>query len=699
MSSPTLPLFQDPEFLFLSPKEQGEVLSVIDPSFLQLPPEDQNSVIGQVQTMRPELNTEGAKFSQRARLSFARDEASLRSTLERDFGPGNVVKTPQGIAFREDPTQPFTLLDEPGFSFGDIADILGDIPQIAGGTIGALMAGGTTFGAGMVAGGAGGTALGEVARQGIGTMMGVEQGTPQQQLGDLASSAVFGTVAELGGGLVAKGVGGVLAGFSRSVSPKAKQAMRFINEFMDPHLGPTPAQATENKFLDIMENIVEGGFFGGRLGSFKQLQKDEIEGLFQVTARQFSDTIPDSEEMGRVIADILESRFFPQKAPGVTIRENLIKEMPEWSGGIDAIIKHSPADIRGIVKARKLNLIPNQNGNKFSLNLEDTFTLRSEINALIRTSKAAQAVPTGKKTAIELRELMGLKSTLNTEFKKSLGAEQFEKVVASDKIFGAAQSTYRNAFIKKLIRMGVTKPAPGQKAISVQGLGPQGVGIDPQGIVKQLISERPTDRIKLVKSALGEGSQEWEQFQAYAWSNLLAEASKGADGGLTAKALRVHVRGSGEAGAGGLGNQAVRELWGEEGAKFIDEVINVLEIQKPATEAVGKAAIQFAQVTSISGLASGLLTGSLQVGAGFIVFGPLVGGFMFTNPMVRRMLIEGMKLPAGSPAAVALTTRLVSIVSEMDTILVDHLVEEDERDQQSIRRMGDIQSPPAPFSM
>ena len=166
-----------------------------------------------------------------------------------------------------------------------------------------------------VAGGALGTAAGRAGRQLISDVFGVKRAEGVDAVTDILMSGIIGAGAEVGGVVAARAAGRLLRPFARKIPDESKQAISFFEDIfgspldvtqgLDPkkfasarefiaasrantrklealqagftELGLTPAQVTENGFLDFVEAFTEGSFLGGgRLKNFKALTLDAM---------------------------------------------------------------------------------------------------------------------------------------------------------------------------------------------------------------------------------------------------------------------------------------------------------------------------------------------------------------------------------------------------------------------------------------
>ena len=125
----------------------------------------------------------GADSGLRAKVSFGETDGEQEKILRDQVGVGGYTKdsygrlalTPEGQRVRgmENISDKNIILEDEGFSFGDVADLAGLIPETAGAVIGAVLTAPgiitSAFGA------AAGAAAGQYLEEGIETLLGIQQ--------------------------------------------------------------------------------------------------------------------------------------------------------------------------------------------------------------------------------------------------------------------------------------------------------------------------------------------------------------------------------------------------------------------------------------------------------------------------------------------------------------------------------------------
>ena len=217
-------------------------------------------------TVRQETERYQPGFLERLQAGMAptaRGEANIYRGMGYDAFPKGddvFIRTPTGHV-RADPK---------GFDVGDIADVAGELPSIAGGTLGGLAGAGAGIwsGPGAVAAGVAGAGFGSGAgdwvRQQIAQQLGSGEGT---DWGRVALEGALGAGGELGGRYVGK----LLAGpFRRSrtapdIAKTIDQVVKFDEQYGTElaRLAPADVQ-TGSEFLGQATQRVREGQFGGQ---------------------------------------------------------------------------------------------------------------------------------------------------------------------------------------------------------------------------------------------------------------------------------------------------------------------------------------------------------------------------------------------------------------------------------------------------
>lgn len=209
----------------------------------------------------PEVASEsGVGFLDRAASSFGGSEQERENILRaRGYEPTRTNGGELGVV-KDGKVYP---LDEPSIGIGDVADMAGATPSMILGTLG-MFAG---SGALSALGAAGGSAAGDVARQGIARQLG--SGAQGTDVGSVAVEGALGLAGEGVGRLAGKALSGPFRRATRA--PDFRRTMDQMSDFDTRYgtnlegLAPADVQADSDFLSNITQRVRESQFGGQRL--------------------------------------------------------------------------------------------------------------------------------------------------------------------------------------------------------------------------------------------------------------------------------------------------------------------------------------------------------------------------------------------------------------------------------------------------
>jgi len=548
---------------------------------------------------------------------------------------------------------------------------------------------------------------------------------------DIGTSTAAEIATDLVGGQVAKGAkaGFQAVGkrFAKQVPPEARvaeQTLRAVSEEIGLDIGLTPSQATKNTLLDIMENIGEGAFFGGKLVRFKdmtQLQMREfaddfVRRYFQLGAvpdaelgRQLSKHIGTKSAGGsygggvfnikqvaigkarsEIITDIEEAgatrfRFGELLELDEGFTERMLKDSnvvdPLQGTGLIEVPgtarRRLPGPRGGVVGTPGKGLIVGEFG-------PPTISMREAIEKLRpRVSREIRALKGAKDRGLDLYDAQQYLAALDKQIVSQItesagtggGAKLARSLQQTNRLFRGSFQRFDHEFIKKAI------------AASKRG--------DPQKFWQEFLQEGADERIQLLKKAVlsdpEKGRPIWQLFQSSTLQGFVDDSLSQGGEKLLGDRLRHTLFGIGTTESGGLGKKTLERAYGFEIVNWLDDFVNALQVsQKAAETGVGRAAIQFAQIAQIAALAGaagvgvGNLVGfrneTLNKGAlftaGAIVLGPAAIARLMTHPTGRKLLIDGVleKSPVNAARIAARLSLLNSGLYEIERQVLDEIL-------------------------
>jgi len=537
------------------------------------------------------------------------------------------------------------IKEKPSFWQG----LIKEIPEFGGAFVGSLagIPGGVP---GMVGGAMIGGAAGKALQQ-LGQRVFEPEKAPKtateaaQQIG---KAGVTQAGYEIGGQLIGKVAGKILAPFAKSILPETQIARQILDAYMPVErrfFGLTkrkipsllPHEATENRTLDVLFNISEGSLIGGRkVSKFKVDREKAISDVIDDLIAQFGTKAePDmvGEAFQLAIDNNLQSHKLitnpmyekvEQMASKIPININNIKSfaMPlaqraKEIGSIEA--KNAGDDLITAV----LELEPNIS---FGAAKDLRTRLMSRIDEFNIINKKAPAIGKAKKMIGLLDN--SIESSLNTYNKDALSLWR-----QANNLYKEGQEKYNNIFIRRLIK----KADPN-------------FGGEPESIVKAIFKPGAISNIQRVKTAVDPAT--FKQMKSWYMQSLIKQATD-KEGKIVGTTLNDRLFGK-----TGMGEKTLREIFDPAELQRIKNVTTTLQIVTgKQTEGTGKMWIQLAQASA----AIGVITGQFRAPSLFVLGTPEVLTRIILNPFGNKLLTNGFKLPPGSPQFMANMTRLIGL--------------------------------------
>jgi hypothetical protein len=375
----------------------------------------------QGQTTQANFDTESGiqNFGLRSALSVAENNAEEEAILAKqgfstaDYtrdNRGRLALTPSGARKVGVETDKNILIDEEGFSRNDLSDLVGILPELAGGITGAVKgaAVGTGFapGIGTLLGGAvgafvggGGGSLAEEAIEGI-------AGVSKQTAGDIAQDAA------IEGGIAAAGelLFGIPLLIYRGIAPSGKKFIqeaskedlrltaKGIKEGLEPTLAQIKARPIAAKFQQLQESVLGGSPRTQRIAEAMDKKIGELNKFISQGVTEGS-----QKSAGDLFIEF-EKKF----------GKELAKKQTEAYGSIMSALKQSADNLAGGLERNQLiddnifNFVQQS-----AKNFEDTMSQQwATINEVIETSIGdARILPTSLvKDVADLAEKKFLKA-------------------------------------------------------------------------------------------------------------------------------------------------------------------------------------------------------------------------------------------------------------------------------------------------
>lgn len=550
----------------------------------------------------------------------------------------------------------------PGF-LGEIAK---DAPEIALGTIGQALGG--PIGGGLGAG------IGSAGKQAFQ----VATGSPEapETLGEFGREvgleAALGFSSAKAGQLLGRGVRAIgrsavgrkaLRLFSGTVEKGALKAIEALRRHGG-RLGV--AQATQNRLIDFLDNIARSGLFSANRmmrfdranllavdGLKNDLARDVGKGAAELSDQQFGAFFRDAISAGRDAFKSISAKMFAavdEKVAGTGVNTTQIKNVAREA--IDQVqrIGGTGRQAVGTSGIKDLLDLPE------TLAFQDAQLLRSVLLETGRdlvekgNHRAARLVTMAAKAADEAMEASA----------RNLPGDALRTWRKANRFYKLGKDTFENDFIASMAISSKKTPERVADAVFKSGNATE---VDQIRNAYRLAS-------KLDKSFSFDKAM--NQTRASYLQRIFQSATNPQTSELSFSGLLRGIQNPRSA-------RTISKMLGPQNLQNYKDFLNagdlVTRASKAGTGAFGVA--QMAAIRQTAGLAifgtgaavlgSGVQQGSLtrQIGGLSILAAPIVFAHALTNPVAARMLIRGIRIPAGTPQFLGHMTRFATKVGQL----------------------------------
>lgn len=507
-------------------------------------------------------------------------------------------------------------------------------PEALGATAGFLL-GKTpaTARAGGVLGAAGGEALGQLGQRLLGG------GGPETSTEAAARVGLAGGTEFLGGKLfeaAGRGVRRLIpeTEFAEAVTPEAKEAI----EILRPRGGIlTPAQATENRATDVLQNVAEGSLFGGgAITTVKKRGKDIINDVitnFVISSRgQLS-----KEELGGLVTSAIEKSASNFRAASRGLFK-AVDEATEGAGvdftGVKILANELETQLKkGIPGGGARRILQTVKNRGDIIPWEEAQILRSDLLAVSR--QVGELIP-GRGQVISKQLAKELDTAMETGA-ASLPGDALTKWRAANLFHKEGIPEFNNRLIRKL---GVEAP---------------------EAVIDTIIKQKNASVIRQLRKTIND-KEVWGGIQGEFIENIFTKSTN-VEGVISGKAILNQIR--------RFGKDNIRELFPGASSETIGNLSRFarasIAIEKGQPTGVGGVAIQLIQ----PGAAIGLVApgGARQkIGAASILLGPLAISKLFSNSKIVNFMLSGSKKAKTAEQATIFLSRLTAQLIKEDII-------------------------------
>jgi len=204
----------------------------------------------------------------------------------------------------------------------------------------------------------------------------------------------------------------------------------------------------------------------------------------------------------------------------------------------------------------------------------------------------------------------------------------------ANRFYKEGQEQFNNTFLRRLVKLA------------------DDTGTGAENIAPAIFQPGQVSKVRKVKRALGEGSEEWNKMQGFFAQHLMSKSTD-VNGNVIGKRLMNNLSGK----PNSFGEPLLREVLSESQIREIKLFATVLqESQRKQSEGAGRMLIQLTQAGAVGALA----TGNATLPAATIILGPPLLSKLMLNPTTSRLLTTGIQTPASGKVAAGVMSRLVA---------------------------------------
>jgi hypothetical protein len=408
----------------------------------------------------------------------------------------------------------------------------------------------------------------------------------------------------------------------------------------------TPGLTTENRAIDILENVAEKSLFGG--GPILKARAGAI-----TLANKFTDDFVESygalnrQDYGRLINDAIINNRDAFRVTSNKLYGNLTKQ----AKGVKVNIKDVKKEARKLLKSAEstkdltpgaLKIPRNILRQNDEISFSDLNRIRSNFLSVTRGGSEDLIGGTAQRYAATLAKK--LTEAVDDIAKTNLSPAARTAYNKAQKFYKKGASEFNDKLIKSLVNS------------------------DPEQVFKNVIKpERPAiiDRVyKVINRTKDKTVRDnlKNSLQGALLFDLKSESIKRfnkLNGDYMLRNLNKY------------GDSVLNKVFSPQGLKEVRSLFKALEVAQKKTVGEGVPGgifIQLSQAGALFGLGAGVATGP----AAALLFGPAIVAKLFTNTKVVNLLKQGFKLSPGKPGYYKWATRL------MNTMVTEEIISEDE---------------------
>lgn len=502
--------------------------------------------------------------------------------------------------------------------------------QAGGGMAGG--AAGATVGHPIIGAGLGGAA-GESFFQ-LGQRVLPEWGEPPQTPWEAAKKIGWAGGREMLEEGVARAVIKIGTPFAKKISPKTKEIIDYLKRYKG---RLTPAQATEDRALDLLENVAESSLLGGgRMFEFKRGQDILLDTIADDIASRLG-TRATKEQAGELVQAIIKNKTDAFRKVGA----GLYKKVDAATEGIMINTKSLKKEATRILKQQPQKLMPSLANKSTVRMLRDFQNLPDAVpfsylnqwrSDLLQVGYAPSDIIPGK-TAGMAKHFAGNIDGLFKQAEGGLTGNAAAALKNANSYWRLGKERFNSALIKRIAKR------------------------NPELVLPAFIKRGNVADIREVRKLIG--TKAWEDVKGAYVQDLLFTQARDVSGILSGKKLQNVLT--------KMTPETMSEIFGKAGVKELKLFADTAMAVQQKAAGGGGMLIQLTQAGAILSMPAWIMGGRAGMGAGMtgtVLLGPYAMGRIFTSPVGIKWLTEGLTASAGSREAIRLAPRLIHLIGK-----------------------------------
>ena len=518
----------------------------------------------------------------------------------------------------------------------------------AAGGVGGVLLGGAAGGIGAIPGGIAGGVLGAMGGQNIAEitrpyLTGQPSASPLESAARIGEAGLYGAMGELGGQALGAGVKAIAAPLATKLSPLVRPAREAV-----PGLALTPAQMTQSRGIDILENVAEASLLGGgRLQTFKGRQQDLIKTTADALAESFGSRAT-PVEVGQVFQRSVKKSREAFHAAAKSLYGDVDRLIPSVS--TPSGLPSNVVDLRSL-KADASTILTKRGEIPKSMSSETGMQMLTDLSNMPdqTTFANAQLMRSQLLKSARARDLADIETGLSKKFAgvldeamegaaRSLSGDAAEAYRAANAFYRSGVEQFQNKFIQSLVKK------------------------NPEKVAESIFQRGGVTLVRQARAAVDEAA--WAEVQGAFLRRTIQNSTDDVTGFLSGRKLQNALFAK-----TGVSTEVLDAAYGNETRRKLQGLVDALRLtQDRPSEGTGRIFIQLKQ----AGAATDVAGAAITFGVGFpktaamIMLGPAALSRVFTNPTAIQWLTTGLTLGPGTEAGARALSQLSAFAFKAD---------------------------------